>query len=333
MKLVLSLLLTCILLAAGGAAYGIHLYKKPAHRDQSETILIERGSGTKQIASQLESQNLIANKWVFLAAVRAQGRNANLKAGEYEITAQASMADIIRQLHDGKVIERKVTIPEGRTSFEIVRILNTLTDIKGDKITDIPDEGTLLPDTYHYTSSETRADKIAQMKQAMEDVKAELWEGRQKDLPFTTWEDAITLASIVEKETGVAHERKTIAGVFINRLRTGMALQSDPTVIYAITKGEHKNDGQGPLGRRLLSKDLQMDSAYNTYKNAGLPPGPIANPGKDAIEAVLHPEANDFLYFVADGTGGHVFAKTLAEHNKNVAEWRKVRRQKSSKIE
>jgi UPF0755 protein len=144
-------------------------------------------------------------------------------------------------------------------------------------------------------------------------------------------EEVMTLASIVEKETGVAEERKRVAGVFLNRLRRGIPLQTDPTVIYAITLGKHQNEGQGPLGRRLLAKDLEFDSPYNTYKYPGLPPGPIANPGKASIEAVLHPEAHEFIYFVADGSGGHIFARTLEEHNKNVAEWRKIRRENAAK--
>ena len=154
----------------------------------------------------------------------------------------------------------------------------------------------------------------------------ELWPQRDKDLPFKTKEEAIILASIVEKETGVAKERKKVAGVFINRLRIGMALQTDPTVIYAITRGKHEDGGKGPLGRRLLKKDLQIDDRYNTYKYPGLPPGPIANPGRASIEAVLNPAEHGYFYFVADGSGGHAFGKTLADHNANVAKWRKFRR-------
>jgi UPF0755 protein len=164
------------------------------------------------------------------------------------------------------------------------------------------------------------------MRVAMDKALEDLWPDRAANLPFETKEQALTLASIVEKETGVASERARIAGVFINRLRAGMPLQTDPTVIYALTKGKIEDKGQGPLGRRLLRDDLQVDSPYNTYRNAGLPPGPIANPGRAAIAAVLQPEENQFLYFVADGTGGHVFSKTLAEHDANVAKWRKIRR-------
>ena len=158
----------------------------------------------------------------------------------------------------------------------------------------------------------------------------ELWPTRAGNLPFTTEEEAITLASIVEKETGKPEERKRVAGVFINRLRQKIPLQTDPTVIYAITKGKPQNNGQGPLGRRLLSKDLEIDSPYNTYKYPGLPPGPIANPGRESIEAVLQPEEHNFIYFVADGSGGHVFAATLDEHNRNVTQWRKIRKEQKN---
>jgi UPF0755 protein len=188
-------------------------------------------------------------------------------------------------------------------------------------------QGSLLPETYHYVYGDTRIDMVQRMQKAMTSTLDELWEKRRMDTPITTKEQALILASIVEKETGVAGERPLVASVFVNRLRKGMLLQTDPTVIYAMNKGVNKNDGLGPLGRRLLSKDLEIDSPYNTYKNAGLPPGPIANPGADSIAAVLDPEKNDYFYFVADGKGGHIFSKTLAEHNANVAKWRKIRKE------
>ncbi len=324
MKLLISLLMTAILLAACVIAYGVHLYKQPGALTEPTTFVVSKGMGTRQIATSLKQQNLIPEKWVFVAAVKLAGDKTTLKAGEYEIASRATMADILKLLSEGKVVQRKVTIPEGLTSFEMVRLLNSSPNMTGE-VTDIPAEGTLLPETYLYERNEPRAKKLAEMQKSMTDLKAELWDKRAKDLPFTTWEQAVTLASIVEKETGVARERKTIAGVFINRLKQGIPLQSDPTVIYALTNGKPKNEGQGPLGRRLLSKDLEIDSPYNTYKYAGLPPTPIANPGREAIAAVLNPESNSFIYFVADGTGGHVFSSTLAEHNRNVAKWRKIR--------
>ena len=218
-----------------------------------------------------------------------------------------------------------MTLPEGVTSWQIVETLKSLEDMAGD-VAEVPAEGTLLPETYHYIKNDDRTELLGKMKAAMDKTVAELWPMRVEGLPITTEAEALVLASIVEKETGVAAERKKVAGVFINRLRKGMPLQSDPTVIYGITKGEVQNEGQGPLGRRLLTKDLEVDTPYNTYMNPGLPPTPIANPGRASIEAVLNPEVHDYIYFVADGTGGHVFARTLAEHNANVARWRKIRK-------
>ena len=188
----------------------------------------------------------------------------------------------------------------------------------------------MLPETYLYMRGESREERIAMMQAAMEETLDALWRNRAKDLPEISKGEAVILASIVEKETAVDSERKRIAGVFWNRLKRGMRLQTDPTVIYAITEGKIQDEGQGPLGRRLLKKDLDVESPYNTYKYPGLPPGPIANPGRASLEAVLNPEKNDFLYFVADGAGGHVFSKTLEEHNQNVAKWRKIRKQQGN---
>lgn len=329
MKRMLSLLLSALILVAVGAVYAVVQYKQPNQSVQIQTFEIAKGQGSRQIAADLEQKKMISNQWLFLAALKIKGAEATLKAGEYEIPARASIKDIQEQLIAGKVVQRKVTIAEGLTSFEVVHILEQTQGLDGD-VTDIPAEGSLLPDTYHFILGESRQEKIDQMKQALAEIRQQYWDHRDADLPFSTWEEAVTLASIVEKETGIVSEQKTIAGVFVNRLKNGIPLQSDPTVIYALTKGRPKNEGQGPLGRRLLSKDLEIDSPYNTYKNAGLPPTPIANPGKAAILAVLNPEKNDFIYFVADGSGGHVFAKTLADHNRNVSEWRKMRHEKNN---
>lgn len=329
MRAVLIVLLLVLVIAAALAGYGGTLYKTPSSNTSPVSMMVEKGQSSRTIAQNLADQNLVSNKWVFLLAWKAGAGGKSLKAGEYEIASRSSMKDVIDQIVSGRVVQRQVTIPEGKTSFEVVALVNAAKDLAGDLV-EIPPEGTLLPDTYNFTKDETKSDVIARMSASMEKVKASLWDGRDPNLPFTTWEEAVTLASIVEKETGVASERKRIAGVFINRLRQGMPLQSDPTVIYALTAGKPKNDGQGPLGRRLLSKDLDTASPYNTYRNAGLPPGPIANPGRDALDAVLHPESNSYLYFVADGTGGHVFAGSLAEHNRNVQDWRKIRNSQES---
>ncbi len=303
-------------------------FQSPGTFDDTKMIEIERGSGLDGIAWKLKEAGAVENPYIFVFGTRLLGAQADLKAGEYEITPRMSPRDIMWMIKDGKVFARRITVPEGLTSFETVGIVNTNADLEGE-VTAIPPEGTLLPQTYDYRLKDNKQDIISRMQGEMTKAIDELWDGRAQNLPFTTKEEAITLASIVEKETGIAGERQRVAGVFINRLRAGIALQTDPTVIYAITGGKPKSDGKGPLGRRLLSKDMQFESPYNTYLHPGLPPGPIANPGRASIEAVLHPEEHKFLYFVADGTGGHIFAETLAQHEKNVAEWRKIRREQT----
>jgi UPF0755 protein len=253
------------------------------------------------------------------------GQQAALKAGEYKFSPGVSLGSVVAKLARGDVFRRVFTVAEGLTSWQVQEILDHTEGLTGE-LKETPPEGSLLPQTYQYMAGDTKQTAVLDMQKAMNDTIDLLWSGRDADIPISTPQEAVTLASIVEKETGVATERARIAGLFENRLKAGVALQSDPTVIYALTKGHIQTGGMGPLGRRLLAKDLEIDSPYNTYKNPGLPPGPIANPGKDALVAVLHPEHNDYMYFVADGTGGHVFAKTLEEHNENVAKWRKIRR-------
>jgi UPF0755 protein len=331
-----------VMLAALAFLWGAAQFTKPSDVSEPTLFVVERGQGANQIAGILYREGLIEDPFIFMIGTTVMGQHTFLKAGEYEIQPGMSAKDIMAMMAEGKTVGRRVTIREGLTSFEVVRLLNETENLSG-KITDIPTEGVLMPNTYDYQKDEPRTKILERMESAMEQTLlpscgillehmggVSLADFMDKECttaptPLKTIGDVLTLASIVEKETGVAEERRTVAGVFLNRLNKGIALQTDPTVIYAITKGKHKNDGKGPLGRRLLKKDLEYDSPYNTYKNAGLPPGPIANPGQASIEAVLNPEENDYIYFVADGTGGHVFAKTLAEHNRNVAEWRKIR--------
>lgn len=312
---------------AGGAWFFVSLKKayEPGPLLETKIVLIERGKGVAAIADILESEGVVDSALIFKIFSRVETDQRPLKAGEYEFMQNISMADAMKMMREGKVYDRKVTLPEGVTSWQIVETLKSLEDMAGD-VAEVPAEGTLLPETYHYIKNDDRTELLGKMKAAMDKTVAELWPMRVEGLPITTEAEALVLASIVEKETGVAAERKKVAGVFINRLRKGMPLQSDPTVIYGITKGEVQNEGQGPLGRRLLTKDLEVDTPYNTYMNPGLPPTPIANPGRASIEAVLNPEVHDYIYFVADGTGGHVFARTLDEHNSNVARWRKIRK-------
>ncbi len=319
-----------VIAAVAAVIWAGKVYDAPGASSEDRFIIVARGDHLAEIAGRLEEEKLIEHPLVFKIAARLSGAESKLKAGEYLVPARASQRDILALLESGKVYNRAITIPEGLTSYEIVRLINAAEYMEGE-ITDIPEEGYLLPETYSYARNEPRSAVIARMRAAMEETLNALWESRAENLPFDTKEEALVLASIVEKETGVGEERAKVAGVFVNRLEIGMPLQTDPTVIYAITKGQHENEGKGPLGRRLLRKDLEIDSPYNTYKYPGLPPGPIANPGRAAIEATLNPAEHEYLYFVADGTGGHAFGKTLAEHNKNVREWRKVRREMERK--
>lgn len=335
-RLFFTFIILCALAVAGFATYIGYNYEKKGEHSQNVHILIERGDN---IAASLYSNNLIQQPLIFKIITRISGDATQLKAGEYDIPAEASMKDIIAQLVEGQTIERRFTIREGLTSYETIELIKNVENLQGSP-TRIPAEGALLPNTYDYQKNDQRDVIIGRMQNAMEELLIELCalpEGvsfdAMQDLPcanapspLKTAHDVLTLASIVEKETAVPDERERVAGVFLNRLRKNIALQTDPTVIYAITKGEHKNDGKGPLGRRLLKKDLAIDSPYNTYKYPGLPPGPIANPGEASLRAVLNPEQHDYIYFVADGSGGHAFARTLTEHNNNVAKWRKIRK-------
>lgn len=317
----------CVVFVAAAFWWAASEYQRPGPLREAKLVEIPSGSGLRQIAGTLADAGAVNNPWIFVFGTTILGAQDEMKAGEYEVPPAASPSFIMNMIREGRIFGRRLTIREGLTSFEIVNMVNALEDMEGE-VAAIPPEGTLLPETYDYRLKEDKQALVERMQESMTKTIDELWPGRATDLPFTTKEEALTLASIVEKETGVEAERKRVAGVFVNRLRRGIALQTDPTVIYAITKGRPQNEGKGPLGRRLLKKDLEFDSPYNTYLHPGLPPGPIANPGRASIEAVLHPETHDFIYFVADGTGGHIFSSTLSEHDKNVSEWRIIRREK-----
>lgn len=308
-----------VVIVLGGlvAAYALSLYPQAGPLAAEKIVLIESGSSARGIADTLIAEGVMGadGKYIFLGAARL--KKSSLKAGEYVFPAGASIKDALKLLESGKTFQRQITVAEGLMSFEIVDIVNAAEALEGD-VTEIPAQGTLLPETYSYTRGEDRNKIIARMKAAMERTVAELWEKRSPDALLATPEEAVILASIVEKETGVPSERAKVAGVFMNRLRQGMPLQTDPTVIYALTEGRKK------LDRALLRKDLNVESPYNTYLHAGLPPGPIANPGRESIEAALNPEKHNYLYFVADGTGGHAFGVTLDDHLRNVAKWREI---------
>lgn len=327
-KILLTLLILVLALICGFGWFFFDKFKTPSTNPIVKIVAIPKGFGTMQIGEILARDGIVSNDMVFAIAAKILPPPESLKAGEYEFAPRSSMRDVIEKLKKGDIYKRNFTIAEGLTSYEIVQKLSQISELKATDgmVDNIPAEGSLLPQTYQYVGGDSVDQKLAQMQAAMTKLLESEWAKRDTDFPFKTKEEALTLASIVEKETGVAGERARIAGVFINRLRQNIPLQSDPTIIYALTNGRPENKGQGPLGRRLLSKDLEISSPYNTYKTAGLPPGPICNPGAEAIRAVLHPEHHTYIYFVADGTGGHVFSSTLSEHNRNVENWRDLRR-------
>jgi len=315
------------LIAGGLFYYGKLHFEAPgpsAAEGATETIvLLPPGLGVRAIANKLSELGLIRDPRVFEYAVRLQGADGRLKAGEYAIPTGASMAQISDILQSGKSILHKLTIAEGLTSAQTVRLVEADATLLGD-VTETPVEGSLLPETYLFIRGSTRDQILHQMEAAQVTLLDELWEGRADGLPFDTANDAVILASIVEKETSIEEERPRIAAVFVNRLKRGIRLQSDPTIIYGLTKGE-------PLGRGIRRSELDKETDYNTYLIDGLPPTPIANPGAASLRAVLNPPQTNELFFVADGTGGHVFASTLAQHQRNVSKWRRIERQQNTK--
>ncbi len=319
LNLLLGLALFAVIVAGGTAMWGYFVFTGPGPLTGPVSVVIPTGAGLRPIAAQLETAGVIRNPFVFILAARVRGQHGSLKAGEYAFDSAVSQQAVLEKLVQHDTVVRRVTIPEGLTSVEILALLEEAEGLVG-VIETLPDEGALLPETYHFAYGDPRVGVLERMEAEMAQALDELWRVRMDGLPFTDKEEALTLASIVEKETSVPEERPRIAAVFINRLQRNMRLQSDPTVVYALT------GGRGPLGRELTRLDLKTDHPYNTYEYPGLPPGPISNPGRASIEAVLNPLITDELYFVADGTGGHAFAKTLEEHNRNVARWRRLQK-------
>jgi peptidoglycan lytic transglycosylase G len=306
-------------IGAGLYAHGRAAFYEPGPTASDQVFELARGSGLNATAARLHDAGLISNPLVFRLALRVTGQSAALKAGEYAIPAGASMEQIAGILESGKSLLHKVTIAEGLTSWEAVQVIAANPVLVGE-VPEVPAEGALLPETYLFTRGMTRAEIVSQMASAHDVMAARLWAERAENLPIDTLEEAVILASIVEKETGLASERPRVAAVFINRLRRGMRLQSDPTIIYGLM------EGKGPLGRGIRRSELAQKTAYNTYQIDGLPPTPIANPGEASLAAVLNPPDTKDLFFVADGTGGHVFAETLREHERNVVKWRRIER-------
>lgn len=283
-------------------------------------VAFTQGMSVSQLAQKLEHEKVIRSAALFKVVVRLNGGDKGFQAGTYAFPPRASLMQVYQTIKKGDVIQLMVTIPEGKTSRQAVQILMGIADLTGD--VEVPPEGAILPETYTYERGESRQAVLDRMLKAGRETLDQLWETRDADLPFKSKEEALILASVVEKETGIKGERPRVAAVFVNRLRSGMRLESDPTVIYGVSKGE-------PLGRGLMRSELDKETPWNTYRINGLPITPIANPGKAAIDAVLHPAKTKDLFFVADGTGGHVFAETYEQHLENVARWRQIERQEA----
>ncbi|MCH8490063.1 MAG: endolytic transglycosylase MltG [Oceanicaulis sp.] len=320
-----GLVAAALIAAAAGYAGWVWVneqFEAPGPSQEQTTLMLPRGAGLIAIAGQLEREGVIEDARLFRLMVQIDQGERSLRAGEYRIPEAASMRDVYALLREGRTLMHPVTAAEGLTTAMIVRIVEA-SDVLTGEITRIPPEGALLPETYMVDRGTPRQAVIDRMEAAQAELLAQAWPSRAENLPYATPEEAIIIASIVEKETSVASERPLVASVFVNRLRRGMRLQSDPTIIYGITQGE-------PLGRGIRRSELDnANNPYNTYHINGLTPTPIANPGRDSILAVLNPPQTDYLFFVADGTGGHAFSATYAEHNRNVAVWRRIERERA----
>ena len=317
MKRLLALVVLLGLVVAGTLYWALWARPGPA-TGEPLVVMVEEGSSLARVTDQLVSIGAVpGNADTYRLMARLFGSGDPIQAGEFEIPAGTRGSAVLDILQHGRAVQRLVTIPEGMPSILVHEKLMAVPVLTG--TISVPEEGSILPDSYSYQRGESRAAVLKRMQDAMTRELDALWAKRAPHSVVTSKRDAIILASVVEKETGKPSERRMVAGVYSNRVRIGMKLDADPTVIYPITKGR-------PLGRRILRSELQANNGYNTYAMAGLPAGPIANPGRESIAAVLNPENTQALYFVADGTGGHIFANTLAEHNANVAKWYALRR-------
>ena len=310
------LVLTTVIIAAGVAIWGYAAYTRPGPSDVSRVVVVEPGLGIREIGGILERAGVVQHAVVFAVGARVSGHARRLRAGEYRFPPAASPREVVGILMSGRTVVRRITLVEGLTTGQVLDRIRASDGLFGE-IARQPEEGSLLPETYHFSWGDTRDGLIARMQGEMRDLLTRLWRERKHGLPFSTPGEAVILASIIERETGKPDERAVIAGVFVNRLHLGMKLQSDPTVAYGIAP-------RG-MNRPLTRADTAAPSPYNTYVIDGLPPTPICNPGEASIRAALNPAEVDYLYFVADGTGGHAFARTLAEHNRNVRNWHRLR--------
>ncbi len=321
---ILTILILVAVVGAVALAIGKQRFEAPGPLDRERFVNIPRGLGIKDIADLLQREGIIDQPWVFIGGVIALKARDELKYGEYMFRRQASLRDVVDTLVEGKAIQHQVTIPEGLTSEQIVaRLLEN--DILTGSLKEIPKEGTLLPETYRFTRGTTREQIIQRMQQAQRRAIQDAWERRAPDLPLQNADQFVVLASIVEKETGRADERARVAGVFVNRLKQKMKLQSDPTIIYGLV------GGKGTLGRPIMRSEIDQPTPYNTYVITGLPPGPIANPGRASLEAVANPSRTREIFFVADGTGGHTFSETLDQHQRNVTRLRQIEQQQKDR--
>lgn len=307
----------------GGSIYVGHvILTAQGPLDKTKNVVIPRGAGPTTMAKLLEEEGVIAHPRLFRVALMIDPSPKPIKAGEYEVPAHTSMQALVELLQSGKVVQRRLTIPEGMTTPEVLELVRKTEALTGDITLDVK-EGDLLPETYFYSRDDTRDGLLLRMKEAMEKALDEAWRKRAAGLPLANKREALILASMIEKETAVPAERTRVAAVFINRLRQRMKLESDPTTIYGLT------EGKAPLGRDLTRADLQSNTPFNTYVIAALPRGPICNPGRASIVAATNPARDRSLFFVADGQGGHAFATTLPEHNRNVERWRQIQREKA----
>lgn len=318
-NLVISVLVIGAFVAMAAVYFGKLRVEEAGPLESPRTVVVREGSSVSRIGSQLEAAGVIDSELLFRVAARAYGVSSQLKHGEYAFAPHMSMLEVMETLRQGKGIVHKVTFPEGWTTFQIFERLAANEVLTGDLPAELPPEGSLLPDTYPFQRGSTRAEIVEQMRRARARIVQQVWDSRIDGLPISTPEELVTLASIVERETGKADERPHVASVFINRLNRGMRLQSDPTIIYGLFGGKGLPDG-----RPIYQSDIDKPTPYNTYTIDALPPGPIANPGRASLEAVANPSRTEDLFFVADGTGGHAFARTLDEHNENVRRWRAI---------
>ncbi|MDA8741810.1 endolytic transglycosylase MltG [Amylibacter sp.] len=316
-----NFLIVIFLVIASAVYWAKNQYQNEGPLKSDISFEVKKGDRFRNVSADLAKQGIISNSVIFNVWARYAKQDENLKFGNYLISSKSSMSEVLALITSGKAINEQITFPEGFTSYQIVERLKSNMELEGE-VGPFPAEGSLAPNTYSYQKGDTRRNILKKMQEMQKDIINEAWISRSKDLPFDSRKEAIIIASIIEKETSRNNELKLVSGVIMNRLKAGIPLGMDSTIVYEFTRGNPKNM------RSIKQSDIKKDSKFNTRKYSGLPPSAIGNPGKRAIEAALNPEKTDFFYFVADGSGGHAFSKTLKEHNINVAKWRKIEKNK-----